>query len=601
MCSGQPVHQCRTGLMIDRDHAAKVHPCPLPGGGAAFAVLTDRRQIRQAKVQRAALKKVQLPFDRVGGKAPRQTLHDVIRFFQEHVGDFGKAVRANFIPQVCNPFPVDHGTQAPVTQGRLSRSRLNKSWARLGGNARNFSLHPVLRPRSKTGPVATRDTDVLASQRIKEPLMPVPETPRHVLVVDDSRAQRHMLSMQLRRWGYQVTESEDAAAALRVCAGADVDIIISDWMMPGMTGLEFCRKFRALGRERYGYFVLLTSKSEKTEVADGLEAGADDFLTKPVSSGELRARLRAGERMLSMQSELLAKNTVIARTLDELQALYDSLDRDLIEARKLQQTLIRDRNRDYGWARVALMLRNSGRVGGDLVGSFQVDANRAVAYSIDVSGHGVASAMMTARLAGFLTGSTPDQNLAFGKMADGSQALLPPDQVAERFNRLMLEEIQAEQYFTMAFASFDRVSGMLGLVQAGHPHPVLIRRNGDQINLGNGGLPIGLIPEATYECIEVKVEPGDRLVLVSDGLTECPMPDGSDFGNEGLFTSLARSSGLSGAEVLEALVWDLARSSQLDSFPDDVSGVVVDLLGQEAGQHAPVAGIAQQGKRLFDW
>lgn len=121
---------------------------------------------------------------------------------------------------------------------------------------------------------------------------------------------------------------------------------------------------------------------------------------------------------------------MIARTLDELQALYDSLDRDLIEARKLQQTLIRDRNRDYGWARVALMLRNSGRVRGDLVGSFQVDANRAVAYSIDVSGRGVASAMMTARLAGFLTGSSPEQNLAFGKMADGSQALLPPDQVA---------------------------------------------------------------------------------------------------------------------------------------------------------------------------
>ncbi len=442
---------------------------------------------------------------------------------------------------------------------------------------------------------------MLASQMIEETPMPAPAKPRHVLVVDDSRAQRHVVSMQLRRWGYEVSESEDAAAALRVCAGAEVDIIISDWMMPGMTGLEFCRKFRALGHERYGYFVLLTSKSEKTEVADGLEAGADDFLTKPVSSGELRARLRAGERMLAMQAELLAKNQLIAHTLGELQALYDSLDRDLIEARKLQQTLIRDRERDYGWAKVALMLRNSGRVGGDLVGSFQADDRRVVAYSIDVSGHGVASAMMTARLAGFLTGSSPDQNLAFGKMTDGSQALLPPDQVAERFNRLMLEEIQAEQYFTMAFASFDRETGMLSLVQAGHPHPVLIRSDGELINLGNGGLPIGLIPDAPYECIQVKVEPGDRLVLVSDGLTECPMPDGSDFGNEGLFDSLARSSGLSGSEVLEALVWDLGRSSQLDGFPDDVSGVVFDLVRQEAGQHAPVAGIAQPGKRLFDW
>ena len=110
---------------------------------------------------------------------------------------------------------------------------------------------------------------------LKEIDMPAPEKPRHVLVVDDNRAQRHMVSMQLRRWGYLVTESEDAASALRVCTMSEVDIIISDWMMHGMTGLELCRRFRALGRESYGYFVLLTSKSEKTEIADGLEAGAD--------------------------------------------------------------------------------------------------------------------------------------------------------------------------------------------------------------------------------------------------------------------------------------------------------------------------------------
>ena len=436
---------------------------------------------------------------------------------------------------------------------------------------------------------------------LKEIDMPAPEKPRHVLVVDDSRAQRHMVSMQLRRWGYLVTESEDAASALRVCTMSEVDIIISDWMMPGMTGLEFCRRFRALGRESYGYFVLLTSKSEKTEIADGLEAGADDFLTKPVSSGELRARLRAGERMLEMQAELLTKNKVIARTLVELQGLYDSLDRDLIEARKLQQTLVRDRERDYGWARTALMLQNSGRIGGDLVGSFQADDRRVVAYSIDVSGHGVASAMMTARLAGFLTGGSPDQNLAFHKMADGSQVLLPPDQVAERFNRLMLEEIQADQYFTMAFAVADRETRMLSLVQAGHPHPVLIRRSGALVTLGQGGLPIGLIPDAPYEHIEIAFEPGDRLVLVSDGLTECPLPDGEEFGHEGLSDSLTRSAGLSGQELLESLVWDLTRQSGLDGFPDDVSGVVLDLFGQEAGQHRPVPGIAKPGQRLFDW
>jgi sigma-B regulation protein RsbU (phosphoserine phosphatase) len=76
-------------------------------------------------------------------------------------------------------------------------------------------------------------------------------------------------------------------------------------------------------------------------------------------------------------------------------------------------------------ARASLILRNSGRVGGDLVGSFRVDDDRVAIYSIDVSGHGVASAMMTARLAGFLTGSSPDQNLAYDKSPGGGHALLP--------------------------------------------------------------------------------------------------------------------------------------------------------------------------------
>ncbi len=404
------------------------------------------------------------------------------------------------------------------------------------------------------------------------------EVPRHVLVVDDSRAQRHMVSMQLRRWGYRVSECESGIAALDLCRSADVDIIISDWMMPGLNGLEFCREFRALDRERYGYFVLLTSKSEKTEIADGLEAGADDFLTKPVASNELRARLRAGERMLAMQAEVLAKNKVIVSTLVELQKLYDSLDRDLIEARKLQQTLIRDRVRDYGWARVSLILRNSGRVGGDLVGSFRVDENRVVVYSIDVSGHGVASAMMTARLAGFLTGSSPEQNLAFQTGPDGEHVLLPPAAVVDRFNRLMLDEIQAEQYFTMAFAVIDRRAGRLDLVQAGHPHPMLIRRDGAVQRLGHGGMPIGLIDGAAYDQITVSVAPGDRLVLVSDGFTECPLPEGRDFGEDGLIDSLHRSAHLTGSDLLEAMVWDLTAKAGTDSFPDDVSGIVLDVL-----------------------
>jgi sigma-B regulation protein RsbU (phosphoserine phosphatase) len=173
--------------------------------------------------------------------------------------------------------------------------------------------------------------------------------------------------------------------------------------------------------------------------------------------------------------------------------------------------------------------------------------------------------------------------------------------VVERFNRLMLDEIQAEQYFTIALAMVDLTRGVLELVQAGHPHPMLVRADGRLEQLGRGGLPVGLLPDASFERLILPFGPGDRLVLVSDGFTECPLPSGEDFGQDGLAVSLRRSAHLTGSDLLEALVWDLSQNSGSDSFPDDVSGVVVDFLPQETGQNPPVAGIAKPVHRLFEW
>lgn len=400
-----------------------------------------------------------------------------------------------------------------------------------------------------------------------------------VLVVDDSRAQRHILAMYLRKWGYEVLESASADAALALCASVRVGVVISDWMMPGMSGVEFCKRFRALPREDYGYFILLTSKSEKSEIASGLEAGADDFVPKPVGSDELRARLRAGLRILGMQAELVAKNRVIAANMEELQKLYDSLDRDLMEARKLQQTLVRERQRDFGRAAASLMIRSSGHVGGDLVGAFQIDERRVAVYSVDVSGHGVASAMMTARLAGYLSGSSPDQNLAFQQLPDGRRSVRRPAAIAQEFNRLMLEEIQVEQYFTMAYAVLELDTGKVVLTQAGHPHPMVLRADGRLERVGNGGLPIGLIPDADYDDSELTLNAGDRLFLMSDGITECPGTTGLDLGEEGLASLLDRLGELESPALLEALVWDLADYAGTDHFADDVSGVLLDYRG----------------------
>lgn len=403
--------------------------------------------------------------------------------------------------------------------------------------------------------------------------------PRQVLVVDDSKAQRRVLSLSLERWGYHVTEAGSAEEALRLCAGQTFDIVLSDWVMPGMSGLEFCKAFRALPNDRYGYFVLLTSKSEKGEIADGLDGGADDFLIKPVNSDELHARLRAGERLIGMQRELVEKNRLIGATLDELQKVYDSLDRDLIEARKLQQTLVRERHRQFTGGTATILLRPSGHVGGDLAGFFDISARRVALYSVDVSGHGVASAMMTARLAGMLSGTTPDQNVALTGGVDGNRGAWPPEMVAWRLNRLMLDDLQVEQYFTMAYAEIDLLTGKVMLVQAGHPHPLLIRASGEVEQLGNGGMPIGLLPNVSFERIEATLRSGDRLFLVSDGVTECPDPSGNELGAEGLIAFLQANPDLSPSDLFEALVWHLNVHAAGVDFPDDVSGVLFDYSG----------------------
>ncbi len=403
--------------------------------------------------------------------------------------------------------------------------------------------------------------------------------PLPVLVVDDSKAQRRVLALQLQRWGYQVTEASSGEEALDACRATPFEMVLSDWMMPGMTGLEFCRQFKALPRDGYGYFVLLTSKSEKAEVADGLEVGADDFLSKPVSFDELRARMRAGERILGMQRELVQKNRLIGATLDELQKLYDSLDRDLIEARKLQDGLMRDRFRDYGGGTVSLLLKPSGRVGGDLVGSFAIDDQRLGLFSVDVSGHGVASAMMTARLAGLLSGGSPDQNIALKTGTDGGRDAHPPAVVAERLNRLMIEDLQVDQYFTIAYAEVNIATGAFALTQAGHPHPIVLRKGGRVEMLGEGGLPIGLIDGAGYAQTLGKLRPGDRLFLASDGMSECPDPVGNELGSDGLLALLALNSALPSADLLQALVWDLSRHAGGSEFPDDVSALIFDYRG----------------------
>ena len=393
---------------------------------------------------------------------------------------------------------------------------------------------------------------------------------RQVLIVDDSRAQRMIVEAGLRNRGFIVHQAESGAEALDLCSRIDIDLVLSDWMMPGMTGIEFCRTLRATPSDRYVYFILLTSKSDKGAVAEGLDVGADDFLAKPLDTVELRARINAGERVLAMERALRRNNALLSDTLDRLRGLYASLDRDLIEARSLQQSLLRERHHLYPEGRISLILRPSGHVGGDMVGFFEIGADVTGLYGFDVSGHGVTSALLTARLYGLLSGASPDQNIAVAMGPDGLVGR-PPAEVAADINRLMLSEIQTERYVTLAYAEIDRASGWVRMVQAGHPHPVVQHTNRQISLLGEGGLPVGLLDDARYTGFQTQLLPGERLFLLSDGVTECPNPQGAELGHEGLAHILNKLGDLDGTRLLDALMWELAHWHGSEDFPDDVS------------------------------
>lgn len=153
----------------------------------------------------------------------------------------------------------------------------------------------------------------------------VPAKNRILLAEDDPRS-RHLLEHYLRSWGYEVVALSDGLEALAALTAPDPPpLAIIDWMMPGMEGVEICRRVREAGAQPYVYLILLTALAEKESVTSGLDAGADDYLTKPCDLSELRARLNVGERVISLQAMLAQQVAALRESLEQVRQLEDLL------------------------------------------------------------------------------------------------------------------------------------------------------------------------------------------------------------------------------------------------------------------------------------
>jgi two-component system, cell cycle response regulator len=155
-----------------------------------------------------------------------------------------------------------------------------------------------------------------------------------VLIAEDDRVSRAILKLNLEKWGYEVVVCSDGLQAWGELQKPDAPrMAILDWMMPGMDGIQVCRAVRQQSAQPYAYILLLTAKSLKEDLLTGLNAGADDYLTKPMDPQELELRLRAGRRILDLQSELIS-----AREGLHIQATQDSLT-GVLNRRAVLETL----------------------------------------------------------------------------------------------------------------------------------------------------------------------------------------------------------------------------------------------------------------------
>ncbi|APB33740.1 response regulator [Gloeomargarita lithophora Alchichica-D10] len=355
-----------------------------------------------------------------------------------------------------------------------------------------------------------------------------------VLVIDDDPTMRLVLQRNLKLQGHEVAVAADGAQGWQLAQELHPALVICDWMMPGLNGLEVCQRLRQTPALATTFFILLTSKDQVSDRVHGLDSGADDFLVKPIDTSELQARVRAGLRLYQLNQDLQDQKQRLEAELAEAVGYV----RSLLPAPRLTGEITTE------WVFVP-----STELGGDCFDYFDLDEHRFVFYVIDVAGHGVGAALLSISVLNLLRS---------GSVADMTQ----PAAVLALLNRFFPMEQHKDKYFTAWYGIYDRRTRRLTYASAGHPAAVLWQAH-QVVSLPGRGLAVGMFPDVTYQAHESVLPAGAQLYLFSDGAYEIPVGEkGELWGREALGQVLS-----TGADP-QTLVSKIPRSPE--GWPDDL-------------------------------
>ncbi len=396
-----------------------------------------------------------------------------------------------------------------------------------------------------------------------------------ILVIEKASAVKSLILETLSRRGYELTFVTNGKDAWRLLnKRKDIRIVIAEWTMPGMDGIELCKKIRSAKFPYYVYIMLLTSKNHKAEVIKGIKQGADDILTKPIDPDELQIRINAGERIVHLEEDLIEKNK-------SLQMANDILRGNLISGQETQKSLLPSSFPDISNMEFAASFIPSAFGSGDIYNIFRLDEKNIGLYNIDVSGHGVSAALFSVCLNQRL--SQDPQSFGLVKVpVDGPPyyrinspvhivTLLDDEDMLGKYGR----------YFTMVYAIVNVETGGVSFYRAGHNYPLLIRNKNKSYYIEGGGPPIGLgITLRKKQEQEIKLEAGDQLIFFSDGINDAFSPkSGKRYGLERARQILTDHFSESLEHSFERLITDVQAFMGQEGFSDDISIIGFKWLG----------------------
>ena len=400
-----------------------------------------------------------------------------------------------------------------------------------------------------------------------------------ILIVDDSTMIRLMLANTLRKYGYEAYAVDNIDAAIQMVSSHSIQFILTDWIMPGGNGPTLCQRIRGMDTPHYVYIILITSLDSTQSLVEGIDSGANDFINKPIKLDELRARIKAGERMLKLEHSLKEHNSQLQEISHSLLTAQKVINRDLELAENMQRSLLPTNMLSLQGIAIDWLFCPSSKVSGDGFNFFRLDEHHIGFYMIDVVGHGVAAAILSFSLSRLLTPEISQGSPLKLKLSQPPyyQIVKPEAAVKELNLQFQTDASNNILYFTMIYGVIDTRAGSVEFCHAGHPSSVYLPKDGSAQLIGKNNLPVGISELAEYESDCLHYSSGDRLFFYTDGITECGNIDGELFGIERLLNFVNHHGHLPLNEIIKQLQNYLCLWRGSNEFEDDISMLVLEM------------------------